>query len=602
MARSSSSSEAWSRMGRRRLLQAGLPAGAAAFAIACGGSKDSGSTTGGSGSGSASTPSTGGTVAAQAGAVDKIKPGHYTQNLAASQEEIDIAKTVKRGGTAKILYLDPPHFDFAKGYSCTLYDTGSLSYNKLLRAKMGANADPFKLELESDLAEKFEQTAADATEFTFTLKKNVKWQNIAPVSGRAFTAEDVKVAFERYAAAGVQKDFFSMVERFETPDPHTLKAKLKEPYVDFPATIATYSYITPRELWDNSDKINTTVIGTGPFIRDSWTPKQGSVFKRNPDYHEMGADGKPLPYLDRVETFVESNPAAAKAGYRSGNWHIYVPLTTDDGEDLLKNTPNTVWLDLPVSRGGNVNGFQFNMANPKFKDKRVRNAISMGIDRVAYDDLLYDGLNEGYSNTSMPWTFIFDKFPKLADQGPNYQRNAAEAKKLLEAAGAANLEFEIVEYYLTSGRDAFAPAQDMLREIGVKVRNKHVDNPTAITILANRNFDDAINQVWGPPNHSIDGWIYPWYITGGGLNYNGVSNPELDNLLKAQRREPDTNKRKEILRQIDKLLLDQNYDIWWPQAWYRQVWTPSLKNFRPHGFMGTSTCYSCEQFNRAWME
>jgi ABC-type transport system substrate-binding protein len=231
----------------------------------------------------------------------------------------------------------------------------------------------------------------------------------------------------------------------------------------------------------------------------------------------------------------------------------------------------------------------------------VRNAISMGIDRVAYDELLYDGLNKGYSATALPWAFVYDELPTLKDQGPTFQYNPTEAKKLLQAAGAENLEFEVIEYYITAGRDGFSPVQDMLRQIGVRIRNRHVDNPTAITILAERKFDEAINMVWGPPNHSIDGWIYPWYITGGGLNYNGVSNPELDNLLRAQRRETDNRKRREILRQIDKLLNDQNYEVWWPQAWYRQAWAVTLKNFRVHGFLGTSTCYSCEQFVRCWL-
>jgi peptide/nickel transport system substrate-binding protein len=585
---------------RRRVLTIGLPAGAAAFLIACGGGEKQPSA--GQQPQAGGIGSTGGRVSEQAGAVEKIVPGHYQKALAASQEELNAAQFAKRGGTVKFRYLDPPHFDAARGYSCTIWDTMSLTNNKAIRAKLGPLADPFKLELEPELAEKWEMTSPDATEFTFTFRKNVKWHDVPPVNGRAFTAEDVKLVWERYQAGGVQKDFFETVDRIEMPDQSTLRVKLTEPYVDFPASVATYAFITPKELWQNSEAIRTEAIGTGPFIRESWTPKQGSVFKRNPDYWEMGADGKPLPYVDRVETFVESNPATQKAGFRSENWYTYHPSETADGQDLLAGSPNTVWLDLPVSRGGNVNGFMFNMTNEKFRDKRVRNAISMGIDRIAYDELLYDGLNVGYSNHSLPWTFIYDEFPPLSAMGPNYQYNPAEARKLLQAAGVNNLEFEVIEYYLTAGRDVFAPAQDMLREIGVNIRNRRVDNPTAITILAQKQFSEAVNMVWGPPNHSIDGWIYPFYITGGGLNYNSVSNPQLDNLLKAQRKEADPNRRKTILKEIDTLLLSENFDIWWPQGWYRETWPVFLKNYRTHGFMGTSTCYNCQQMASVWID
>jgi ABC-type transport system substrate-binding protein len=541
-------------------------------------------------------------VAAQAGAVDKIKPGHYQNKLGASQEELDIAKTVKRGGTLKFRYLDPPHFDPARGFSCTIFDTASLVYNKLIRERLGPQADTFKLDLEPDLASKWEQTAPDGTEFLFTLRKGVKWQNVAPVSGRPFTAEDVKLIFERYGSSGILKDFFFAVDKYEMPDESTLRVKLKAPYADFPASIATYAFIIPRELWFNSDKIQTEVIGTGPFIRESWTPKQGSAFKANPDYWEMGADGKPLPYVDRAEAFVENNTATQKAGFRSGNWVLYQPLETSDGEDLLKISPNTVWLDLPPSRGGNVRGFYFNMKNAKFKDKRVRNAISMAMDRVGWDELFYDGLNKGHSSTAVPWPFIFDSIPSLKDQGPTYQFNPAEAKKLLAAAGADNLSFEIVEWYLTSGRDQFSPIQDNLRKIGVSVTDKHVDNPTAITILANRSFSEAANMVWGPPNFSVDGWLSPFYLTDGGSNYNSVSDPDLEKLIQAQRHEIDATKRRQVLKQIYDHLNDQNYDVWLPQEWIRDAWPSGLKNYRPHGFLGHGVCYSPPQFRAVWLD
>jgi ABC-type transport system substrate-binding protein len=90
--------------------------------------------------------------------------------------------------------------------------------------------------------------------------------------------------------------------------------------------------------------------------------------------------------------------------------------------------------------------------------------------------------------------------------------------------------------------------------------------------------------------------------TGGGLNYNAVSDPELDNLLKAQRKEADPTKRKTILRQIETRLTDQNYDIWWPQGWQREMWVPSLKNYRNHGFVGSIVCYGCGQIRSVWLD
>lgn len=586
------------RLSRRSVLGlwAGM-GGAAAFAAACGGSKDKGEQQAGG------EASTGGTVAGQSGAVAKIQPGHYEKQLAASQEELNAKETARRGGSIRFRYLDPPHFDAAAAYSCTLYDTHALVYNKVIRERGNAQADTLKLELEPDLAEKWEQPAPDATEFVFTFRKNVKWQNRPPVGGRAFNAEDVKLVWERYGAGGVQKDSFSLVDRMELPDPYTLRVKLKEPYVDFAATIAAYAWVTPRELWLNSDKIRTEAIGTGAFIRESWTPKQGSVFVRNPDYWELGADGRSLPYLDRVEAVANDNQPTRKALFRSGDLDQYVTANKADGDDLVKTNPNTVWFDVPQTRGGNVNGFTFNLQNPKFKDKRVRNAISMGIDRVNFDALLYDGLSKGFANTSLPWPYVYDQQPAPQDQGPTFQHNPAEAKKLLTAAGAENLEFEVVEFYMTSGsNNTFEPAQDMLRNIGVKLVNRHVDNPTAIQTISQRNYKEGINMVWGPPPYSVDAWIYPWYITNGATNYIFLSDPELDNLLRAQRKETDAAKRRGILRQIDRYLNDQNFDIWFPQDWQREMWPAFLKNYRTHGFVGSMTCYGAGQLRAVWVD
>lgn len=587
--------DTWSRLQqrrtRRRQLLGAAALGSAGLALAaCGG---------GPKTSSSGTPTTGGREAAQSGAVEDIQPGHYERVLAPSRRELNPAQYVKRGGTLRFNYLDPPHFDIAATFSCTVYTTASLVYNRALRPKLGPAADPSQLELEPELVEKVEQPAADGTEFVFTFRKNVKWQNKAPLNGRAFTAEDAKLAYERYQAGGVQKDLFAFVDRWEMPDQYTLRAKLKQPFAEFPASISTAGFVMPRELWLNSDAIKREAVGTGAFIRESWTPKEGSRFVRNPDYWELGADGKPLPYLDAVHASFIPEAATTKAAFISGNLDVYVVPTNQDGEEVMKNAPNTVWLDIPYSAGSTVNNFLFNLNNPKFKDKRVRNAVSMGIDRVGMDELLYDGLNRGWSNISVPWVFAYDKQPKLEEQGPTYQYNPEQAKQLLKAAGAENLELELVHWYL---RNQAPVIQNMLQQIGVKMIIREVDNPTAVQLWTTKNFRDAINISWGPPNFTADGWLYPFYHSSGGANYNFVNDPELDRLLEAQRRELDTTKRRAIIRQIDERIRDQNYDVFFPGPWVRQMWNASVKNFRNHGFLSHSVCYLSPSYSQVWID
>src|SRR5690606_25995122 len=162
-------------------------------------------------------------------------------------------------------------------------------------------------------------------------------------------------------------------------------------------------------------------------IQQEWTQKERSVFTKNPDYFEEG-----LPYVDEVIANVQSDVSALRAGFQTENFFFWVPRDDADAQDMFNQMGDTfVFTKYPTARGANVNGLQFQRINLVFQDERVRRALSMGVDRVDYDqaDIAGDNANpEGpFSSSPMPWPFLYDEYPTGAVNGPWYQFDPGEA-------------------------------------------------------------------------------------------------------------------------------------------------------------------------------
>ena len=501
-------------------------------------------------------------------------------------------------------YLEPPHLDINRTLSCTTYHPLSYALSKLMRARTGAGADPFVVQVEPDLAESWTANA-DATEYTFRLRPGVKTHNKPPVFGRDFTSEDVRLSWERYRASGSQRDIYQPVTEIETPDDLTLIARLDAPQVDFPASVASWSYLWPREVLDDPQLLEREAVGTGPFVQTEWTRGERAVFQRHPEYFERG-----LPYVDEVIVSVEDDHAAARSRFLAHEF--YDADVHDDVQlaELLDAAPETaLGFTFPRSRGANVNGWHFQMENVVFQDERVRRAISLAFDRRAYDEARNAGDNASpdgpFSNAPIPWAYLFDDYPTAAANGEWYGYDPARASALMQAArysAQEPLTFELVSYYFTESfpQEVIPGINASLPEINIRYRN--VDQQTYVGMLSNRNFDSAIGMVWGPPGYSMDQWIHPWYHSQGGLNYNNVSDLKLDLLLDQQRAESSVAARKQQWQEIWDRLHDRVYDVWWPEAHTRGVQHNYLLNMRWHGLIGSYLCYGSDQARAVWLD
>jgi peptide/nickel transport system substrate-binding protein len=602
------------RMRRRDAFRAaglGVAGLAGAALIGCGGGSSSTSTGGAATVPAGQLVGTAAATATQAAAATpvpkdqvRLKPGIFEGAVAPSPAEANPMVNGKRGGTLLMRYLDPPRMDLNRTLSCTIYHTLNLTNNKLIRGKTGANAPLFNVDLEPDLAESWESPDGGAT-FNFKLRKGVKTHNVPPLNGREFTSEDVLAGYGLYQAGGSQKDVFAPVDSMTAPDPYTVVFKLKEPMSDFPSTLASWGFVYMKELVDNEDLRQKQAMGTGPFIQKEWTKKERSVYDRHPDYFENG-----LPFVDEVIATAQDDLNTLRASFQTDHLFEWGPRDDADAKDMFKSRGDTmVSTKFPIARGANVNGFQFQMKNPTFQDDRVRHALSLAFDRNGFDQAYNAGDNENpegpYSNSPMPWPYLFDSYPTAKANGQWYVYDAKQASQLMQAAGYTKdkpLKFTLESYYYaTALSEVVVPGiNQSLPETNITW--KKVDNPTHVTLMSDRNFEEAIGFLWGPPAYPMDQWIYPFFHSTGSTNYGSINDATLDDLLVKQRKATDTATKKDLWMQIYNRIHDQVYQAWFPEARVRIAWQNYMLNYRYHAFMGSYVCYTSDQARAIWLD
>ena len=396
------------------------------------------------------------------------------------------------------------------------------------------------------LAESWE-AAPDGLTFNFNIRPGVKWHNISPLDGRAFTADDVRYAYERYATTGVWQGLFKAVSNWEVADDFTLSAHMGRPSPDFIVPLAEQNAtIFSRELVDN-ESIDTTLIGTGPFMMEDYAQSEFANYVRNPDY------SRPEPYLDRFEIRIMPDAAAQLAAYRAGQVANGSLRDTVALEDVLKSNPGT---QISANRYlKSTFGMVFNQKIPKWQDVRVRQALHLALDRDEINELLYDGI----SNTLpiIPWNHVFDQqpTPESGNLGRWWRYDPDEAKKLLQAAGAENLEIDYLIYrpYLKDQNDVWV---DHFRRVGVDLQTRDADYVEFNSQLAGISYQDAIGA-WDIHGTQADNYFGDQILSTSPGNWDNINDPELDVWAEEQSVELDPDKRREIHRKIwDKVLED----------------------------------------------
>ncbi len=469
----------------------------------------------------------------------------------------------KRGG--KLTYvpsLPIPHLDI---HTSSFFGAGLFSpfiYSTLLRLKVPEN-------LPEPQAAQAMPEQPDPTTMIFKLRPNVAFHDKPPVSGRLATAEDVVYSLERVRTKDptfINAPHLITVDKVEAVDKLTVKITTKQPDAAMLTIMALYpfSIIAKESVEKFGDlKPGESAIGTGPFQLKEFTANTSIAYERHPKYFTEG-----LPYLDEINGVLTPDPWSRLLS--GGIDTTTVPST--EFKDIATRHP-----ELKVHSAGNhgtARGWMLNTTRA-FKDVRVRRAMALLIDQREYRTFESSGAKNWRESISLGETHKF--WNLSAEETGKFQyyvmdqaeKNAAEAIKLLEAAGFTKDNPLKIDNVLVRGTgtptaddtgDFHKTMVERASKGAVKMELRLVDYGTLIPIWAQSQFDTS-NSGWvnGPDPEQA---IAVNQRTGGGRNYGKYSDPELDALIDKQRQTFDIEARKKIIHDILRRIADEVPYVW----------------------------------------
>jgi peptide/nickel transport system substrate-binding protein len=496
--------------------------------------------------------------------------------LLAGMGAVDAAMAQKSGGILRIYTPDSPA-SMSILEESTAYAVGPMMgvFNNLVLFDQSVKQNSLE-SIVPDLATGW-AWSEDGTELTFPLRQGVKWHD-----GKPFTAKDVECTWNLLLEKSAEKlrvnpriSAFDNLDRVTANGDWEVTFHLKRPQPAFLMLIsggtgAVYPCHVPPEA------MRKHPIGTGPFKFVGYKPNQYIKVTRNPDYWKPGR-----PYLDGIEYTTIKNVATAMLAFTANKFDMTFPnqVTVPLMKDVRRQVPAAVC----EMRSGVVNRHVIMNRNvPPFDDKEVRLALALAIDRRAFIDLLAEGQGDiGTVLQPAPgglWGMPPELLKDLPGYDPDVKKSRQQARAIMERHGYGPdkpLKIKVSARDLPTYRDPAVILIDQLKEIYVDAVLEVVETANYFPKIRRREFTVGLNlQTSGP---DPDPALHQFYACGSSLNWDDYCNPEVDKMIEAQSRESDTDRRKQMVWEIERKLAE---DVARPIIFYTSAgtcWHPYVK-------------------------
>ncbi|KHK96697.1 hypothetical protein LK09_14135 [Microbacterium mangrovi] len=371
--------------------------------------------------------------------------------------------------------------------------------------------------------------SGDGLTWTITLRKGAKFSDGSPV-----TVKDAVDSFTSLLAPNSQSpaksSFTGIVKSVAAGSgDSTVVFRLERPYSDFPYLLAgANTYILPSGVND-ADWIHHPV-GAGQFVLESYTPGQGVVYKKNPNYWDA-ANVK----LDGVDIKFYADQQSELLAFQSGE--------IDSIEAGSQATASLKSADYREVKSGYVkfDGIVFNVTKAPFDDVKVRQAVAWALDRKAIVDTVYGGAAKVANDVPT--------FPDYLIQPTGLTTREKDLAKVKSLIGDRKIAFTITTY---QGEQTLAElVQQQLNATGNFTVKLDIKTPAAY-------YADGASTPWLNAPVTITDWaerlpsqyIGLLYAKSSSWNASHYSNPALEKLAAKFDATTDPTEQQSLANQI----------------------------------------------------
>jgi peptide/nickel transport system substrate-binding protein len=429
--------------------------------------------------------------------------------------------------------------------------------------------------------------------YTFKLRPGVKWHDGAP-----FTSADVKFSVEKIVRPlhSRGKVYFGNVAIIETPDPLTVVFKLTEPVPFFLKSFQPgESPMFPKHILEKlnvddaravrSSAFMQNPVGTGPFRLKEWKKGSHITLERFPDYWKKGR-----PYLDQVVLKVIPDGAARSIALENGEVDL-APMSAVPQADIqrLAALKQLELSDKGAEGLGPLLWLEVNLREKPLSDKRVRQAISLALDRRKIVDIIWFGQGKPANGPIVSGNPYYNKALKPLAYDPK------AANKLLDDAGykrgANNMRFKLQQNFLPYGESWVRLGEYVRQElgkVGIEVETQsldlggwlkkiYTDWDYGFTSNFTHNYSDPSI---GTQRSFVSGTIAKGATFTNSMNYR---NPRIDDLYAQALVEVDATKRRRMFDEVQVILNDELPVIFLVEIAYSHLWNRKVQGLITNG-------------------